>query len=32
MIHGFLGMHGAIPEASWAVRHIAEFMGRHTGE
>jgi acetyl esterase/lipase len=31
MIHGFLGMHGAIPEASWAVRHVAEFMGRHSG-
>jgi acetyl esterase/lipase len=30
MIHGFLGMHGAIPEASWAVRHVAEFMERHT--
>lgn len=31
MIHGFLGMHGAIPEASWAVRHVAEFVARHTG-
>ena len=30
MIHGFLGMHGAIPEAAWAVRHVAEFMGHHT--
>ena len=30
MIHGFLGMHGAIPEASWAVRHVAEFIERHT--
>jgi acetyl esterase/lipase len=29
MIHGFLGMHGAIPEAAWAVRHVAEFIGRH---
>jgi monoterpene epsilon-lactone hydrolase len=30
MIHGFLGMHGAIPEASWAVRHVAEFIEHHT--
>jgi acetyl esterase/lipase len=30
MIHGFLGMHGAIPEASWAVRHVAEFIAHHT--
>jgi acetyl esterase len=30
MIHGFLGMHGAIPEAAWAVRHVAAFVGRHT--
>jgi acetyl esterase/lipase len=30
MIHGFLGMHGAIPEAAWAVRHVAEFVDRHT--
>ena len=29
MIHGFLGMHGAIPEAAWAVRHVAEFVARH---
>jgi acetyl esterase/lipase len=30
MIHGFLGMHGAIPEAAWAVRHVAEFFAHHT--
>jgi epsilon-lactone hydrolase len=30
MIHGFLGMHGAIPEAAWAVRHVAEFVAHHT--
>jgi acetyl esterase/lipase len=30
MIHGFQGMHGAIPEAAWAVRHAAEFVNRHT--
>lgn len=29
MIHGFLGMHGAVPEASWAVRHVAEFIEHH---
>ncbi|MEN8159679.1 MAG: alpha/beta hydrolase [Myxococcota bacterium] len=30
MIHGFLGMHGAVPEAGWAVRHVAEFIDHHT--
>jgi len=29
MIHGFQGMHGAIPEAASAVRHAAEFIARH---
>ncbi len=29
MIHGFLGMHGAIPEATSAVKHVGDFVRRH---
>jgi acetyl esterase/lipase len=29
MIHGFQGLYGAVPEATWAFRHLGAFVDRH---